>query len=347
MGFPDGLWQLVTAERPAAAMARRARPLDTRGRHGRRPQRQGGSSDMKWGHHPIELALRGLPTIAARASVQTERGRAMSAPTASRANLLIPGVIALALMVVLAISIPTDTRASHDFNDVPTNMLFHAEVSKISDAGITTGCGAGKFCPTEFVERRAMAAFMTRGFGRVALDDYQWITTIKDLDGEARVARIYIKVPGAGASATQFVEVRGRFVAVDTSAACSPVPCYVNARIQDDLDPGLPTATSSSALTAFDTIEASWVFAATPGFGWYSLMVETDAQLDLDLYDVVMTATTYPFGGQGGDVLYPVSVGEPVPLDAGTSSDGRAPLRNTLESSHLRDALEALREKGQ
>lgn len=251
------------------------------------------------------------------------------------------------MMVVLAIAIPTDTSASHNFSDVPDSMIFHKEVGAIADAGITTGCGGGKYCPWEPVSRLAMAAFMTRGFGRVALDDYQWITTIKDLDGDARVARIYIRVPGAGASATQFVEVRGRFVAVDTSAACSPVPCYVNARIQDDFDPGLPTATSSSALTAFDTIEASWVFAATPGLGWYSLFVETDAQLDLDLYDVVMTATTYPFGGGGGDVLYPVSVGEPAPLDAGTSSDGQAPLRNTLENSHLRDALEALRAKRQ
>jgi hypothetical protein len=271
----------------------------------------------------------------------------MSAPTSSRANLLIPGVIALALIVALAISIPNDTRASHDFNDVPTSMLFHAEVSKIRDAGITTGCGGGNFCPTDFVQRRAMAAFMTRGFGRVALDDTPWTTTIKDLDGEAIVARIYILVPGAGASATQFVEVRGRFVAVDPSAACSPVPCYVNARIQDELDPGLPTATSSSAVTAFDTIEASWVFAAAPGWGWYSLVAETDAQLDLDLYDVVMTATTYPFGAAGGDVLYPVSAGQPAPLDGGTSGEGQTPLANRLESSHLKDALEAMRAKGQ
>lgn len=72
---------------------------------------------------------------------------------------------------VLAIAIPAAVWASHDFADVPSDRLFHTQISAIAGAGITTGCGAPAartYCPEEFVRRDAMAAFMHRGFGRVA-----------------------------------------------------------------------------------------------------------------------------------------------------------------------------------
>ena len=47
-----------------------------------------------------------------------------------------------------------------DFSDVPQTYLYHGAVEKIVRAGITAGCGAGKFCPNDPVTRDAMAKFL-------------------------------------------------------------------------------------------------------------------------------------------------------------------------------------------
>lgn len=47
-----------------------------------------------------------------------------------------------------------------DFLDVPQSYLFHGSVEKIVRAFITTGCGAGNFCPEDPVTRDAMAKFL-------------------------------------------------------------------------------------------------------------------------------------------------------------------------------------------
>jgi PKD repeat protein len=50
-----------------------------------------------------------------------------------------------------------------DFSDVPLAFLYHTAIGKIFRAGITTGCGAGKYCPNDPITRDAMAAFLLRG----------------------------------------------------------------------------------------------------------------------------------------------------------------------------------------
>jgi hypothetical protein len=52
--------------------------------------------------------------------------------------------------------------ASHQFTDVPNSNPFHGDISAIADAGVTSGCGGGKFCPDRNVTRAEMAAFMNR-----------------------------------------------------------------------------------------------------------------------------------------------------------------------------------------
>jgi hypothetical protein len=51
------------------------------------------------------------------------------------------------------------------FADVPTTALFHNEIGKISALGITLGCSAGNFCPSQVVTREQMAAFIIRALG--------------------------------------------------------------------------------------------------------------------------------------------------------------------------------------
>jgi hypothetical protein len=49
-----------------------------------------------------------------------------------------------------------------DFLDVPAAYLFHDAVEKIFRAGITSGCGAGTYCPDSEVTRDQMAIFLMR-----------------------------------------------------------------------------------------------------------------------------------------------------------------------------------------
>ncbi len=67
----------------------------------------------------------------------------------------------LALALALA-AFPLGALASHDFADVPDANPFHADIGALADSGVTTGCGGGNYCPSAFVTREQMAAFMNR-----------------------------------------------------------------------------------------------------------------------------------------------------------------------------------------
>jgi hypothetical protein len=67
----------------------------------------------------------------------------------------------LALTLALA-AFPLGTVASHQFSDVPDSNIFHADIDALVDAGVTSGCGGGKYCPSAFVTREQMAAFLNR-----------------------------------------------------------------------------------------------------------------------------------------------------------------------------------------
>jgi hypothetical protein len=53
------------------------------------------------------------------------------------------------------------------FADVPAGMFGYGHVERFYEQGITTGCAVGPprlFCPLDFVDRKAMAAFLIRAF---------------------------------------------------------------------------------------------------------------------------------------------------------------------------------------
>ncbi len=80
----------------------------------------------------------------------------MRPPSLRRRALLIA-----ALAVALA-TFPLGALASHNFADVPNANPFHADISALAASGVTTGCGGGNYCPSAFVTREQMAAFMNR-----------------------------------------------------------------------------------------------------------------------------------------------------------------------------------------
>jgi hypothetical protein len=66
---------------------------------------------------------------------------------------LVGGLLALPFGYVLA---------SHQFGDVPDSNIYHNDIDALADSGVTSGCGGGNFCPSAFVTREQMAAFMNR-----------------------------------------------------------------------------------------------------------------------------------------------------------------------------------------
>jgi len=73
-----------------------------------------------------------------------------------------PRQAVLAAVLGAALALPVGALAGHQFSDVPVSNLYHADVDALVAAGITSGCGGGKYCPTAFVTRQEMAAFMNR-----------------------------------------------------------------------------------------------------------------------------------------------------------------------------------------
>jgi len=69
----------------------------------------------------------------------------------------------IALVLAIGMALPgAIALASHQFTDVPDSNQFHADISAIADAGVTTGCAPNLYCPKDFVTREQMAAFMNR-----------------------------------------------------------------------------------------------------------------------------------------------------------------------------------------
>jgi uncharacterized protein (DUF1800 family) len=51
------------------------------------------------------------------------------------------------------------------FADVPPTNPFYAFIDLMGSRAVTTGCGNNNYCPSSYVTRAAMAAFLVRGFG--------------------------------------------------------------------------------------------------------------------------------------------------------------------------------------
>ena len=51
---------------------------------------------------------------------------------------------------------------SSDFFSDDEGSLHEADINRLAAAGITNGCGGGRYCPTDFVTREQMAAFLER-----------------------------------------------------------------------------------------------------------------------------------------------------------------------------------------
>jgi hypothetical protein len=67
---------------------------------------------------------------------------------------------------------PNYCATGSPFTDVPPNGWSCKYIKKLSELGITQGCGGTSYCPLDNVTREQMAAFLTRAKNQVPLDGY-------------------------------------------------------------------------------------------------------------------------------------------------------------------------------
>jgi hypothetical protein len=222
-------------------------------------------------------------------------------------------VAVLALLVALIV--PGGALASHIFADVPDSNIFHGDITAISRAGITAGCGGGNFCPDTTLTRAQEAAFLHRGLGRVASDTGSSITV--PAATLVTVAETTI-LPGVNASAGP--EANG-FLLVNGSVTVyegNPDDCICSISVRVYVNNVAVSGTQYVFLpdnTVFESGSAAISIALpiSPGVKTVSLRVnEYQGNESLVAY-ASMTALYVPFGSQGTDsAAAPAAAGDAV-----------------------------------
>ena len=196
----------------------------------------------------------------------------------------------LAGLIALALAIPGVALANHTFGDVPTSSTFHANVTNIYRAGITTGCDPGLYCPADPVRRDQMAAFLNRGLGRANHGD---AAGVQFVDGFVTAAQVNLVTPGAG-----FVLVTAQSMAYPASAGC---PCKIRMALLGPLGSGGSYYLETPVLTgSVGHVGNTWVFEVdSKGTHTFKAMVQRTAGSAFIRTDTVITAIWAPFDGAG------------------------------------------------
>jgi hypothetical protein len=213
-------------------------------------------------------------------------------------------VLVGAFVALLTVAVPT-ALAIHDFTDVPDSNPFHADIAAVKRAGITSGKTCDPpgtpptYCPTEGITREAMAAFVHRGFGRVASD----LAGNFLLDGGAPVdvAVVTIAVGGV-AGQTQFVKLDGAVGAFSVS----PPDDVAFQIVQDGEGPiSIQSAFTLPAEGGSYGSGASTAAVAVPSGSTQTFRLQ--ATDDSDTGGIAawgeLTALTVPFGSTGSSTL--------------------------------------------
>jgi hypothetical protein len=224
--------------------------------------------------------------------------------------------LVLASALVCAVAFPLGAFANHQFTDVPASNTFHADIGAIRDAGVTSGCAPGKFCPKDFVTREQMAAFLNRlgalesdktpvvNADRVDGRHAEWLTRVVQGGAISTTAitsagivyvQVVIQAPSSGyVQLTSSVSIQG--------AGCT-VLCNVTAYLsQTSGNPiSLPMVQTVSGST-YETASPTTVTAVAPGTHTFQLrLIRSDGGNGvISGWYGEMTAHFSPFNGTGG-----------------------------------------------
>ena len=226
--------------------------------------------------------------------VEERRSRRIRMPHRWWTRLTLGGLVLAALLAPAA-------WANHQFADVPAASPHHNDISNIADAGITGGCAAGLYCPSQAVTRDQMASFIARGTGRIASEQLDFVTSVPNVT-ITTVSDADVIVPGSAGQ--QLVYLQAMFTASANNAA----KCNFGIRLHNG-----PTTASPVIQATFDefasaglsqrTFTVSDVVLATAGSHTYALGVVHDCGVAVSISDFNFIAATFPFGWNGTDVV--------------------------------------------
>ena len=210
----------------------------------------------------------------------------------------LPVALALGLLMLAG-----PAFASHQFTDVSDANTFHTSIARIADAGLAAGCTTTTYCPTEDVTRGQMAAFLGRSGGRIAYDSSDSIVQISTAAATPSILATLTIQPGGIAGGTAFVQIMASAHAQFPSATGLPATAHFRIREQGGAylsgqgwstlaSAGIQSAGFLAVVTVPTGVAKTYELTAyrqegTAGlisFGW-------------------MSATSYPFSGDGDDVL--------------------------------------------
>ena len=146
----------------------------------------GSSSDIVWDgadgdgfdHVTLSYSTNGgqtFPNVIADGLTDRDGTHTWSVPPIDSQNVVVRAALAdTEGNKSFGLSDPFGVRSNSVFSDVPSGYWARHHIEAIFDAGITGGCGGGKYCPTNSVTRGQMAVFLVKAMGEDAdLGPYQ------------------------------------------------------------------------------------------------------------------------------------------------------------------------------
>lgn len=232
---------------------------------------------------------------------------------------------AIALVTaVFAIGAPIGlVFASHQFGDVPNSNPFHADIAAVANAGVTSGCGGGNYCPDRNVTRAEMAAFMNR-LGALASNKTPVVNAdrVDGLDANDLVRAGYMSTGATtpiAATLTQYggllsiTAPQAGFVIVTASASVQNVGCdtgiggcVIVARVQHVQSSATSNWSRQTIQTGgYGAMSWSTTFAVSPGVNTFRIMLSRPGAGGgvMNGYYAEATGLFVPFGATGGSTL--------------------------------------------
>jgi hypothetical protein len=228
----------------------------------------------------------------------------MSTTPSPRLRLLVAGFAALVLSAALGGGLAL--AGGQVFTDVSSTHPFVDEIEAIGGAGISTGFPDGTYRPGEPVSRGAMAAFMGRGFGRLAFADPEGSVSASGASFvELASATMTAGATGSGGGLVLVLGKTDVFLTPSTSC-----PCRVQTRMRVDgelLGDGTQTDLNGVAVGDGNVSESMTVLAS------YEIGADADAVFTLEArvndaqnppvtFDGTLALLYVPFTGTGDAV---------------------------------------------
>lgn len=225
--------------------------------------------------------------------------------------------VILAVAVTAVLALPLGVYAGHQFPDVPESNPFHDDIDAIADAGVTSGCGDGNYCPKAVVTREQMAAFLNR-LGALSSDKPPVVNADRlDSMESDELGRVAVANHTGGQSIPGFpdfvthgtVSITAPFsgyVVVNVSATvrnegCTNTVCHVAGNVRHNQTGTTTNLQWESILAGLGSMSWNHVFEVDQGVNTFSLRLQrtVGGNGTLQTWGSYLTAQFVPFNGVG------------------------------------------------